>query len=112
MFDIENATVDNELEPERKLWGSVIAQAIMDYNINPLSYRPPIPAKFENRKAYARSLKNYQAKQIDLRRIKDKAGFWLFRSKETGIGSLLWICDNFKISVDCVRKESRKVGGQ
>lgn len=70
-------------ESERKLWGAVINQAILDYNLVPKTTR-----------------KMTREHQLA---IKKNATNW-FRSNANYIGSLNWICENYDLTPDDIRK--------
>lgn len=79
-----------DAQPERALWYAVIEQAIEDYHKDPLVNKD-------------------KHKQSEIKRIKDNAAFWLFRSKEIRIGGLAWICEVLGLSIEYIRKRASEV---
>lgn len=81
---VKGFVADNKNRPEtesfRGLWCSVIISAIHDGTK---------PAR-----KYSR----------DTKRIRDSAHRWLFKSKITGIGSLVWICFMLDFDIGTIRK--------
>lgn len=71
-----------DVSGERELWCAVIEQAISDYRGDPGSNQNRL-------------------------RIKNEAAFWLFRSPETGIGSLQWICHQLSYSISYIRDTAK-----
>jgi len=74
---------------ERALWISVIQQAIEDYNHDPLTSK-------------------HADVQQTIRRLADKAKYWLFQSKLETIGSLTWICNEIDVPIENIRKKARE----
>jgi len=74
-----------EIEEIYQVWLAVIEQAICDFCID--------LRRYEN-----------HAATVFAERIKREAAHWLFKSDNTGVGSLPWICENLTIPIECVRR--------
>jgi hypothetical protein len=74
--------------PERQLWSAVILRAIEDYTTDLTQYKSSLAQK-------------------DALFWKNKAGFWLFRSKKANVGSLEWICKHIDLPIESVRSSIR-----
>ena len=70
---------------ERKMWCAAIRYAIEEYQYDPMSLSDP----------YQQRVKSIQ---------KALSRHWLFKSKRCWEGSLNYICENYNISKDAVRK--------
>jgi hypothetical protein len=71
---------------EHKLWAAVLARAIFD------SKKDTILFPKHNRD-------------------RTSAIFWLYKSKQNGPGSLIWICEALELSVDFIREYVREWDG-
>jgi hypothetical protein len=69
-----------------KLWAAVLAQAIVDS------------------KRDSEGNKNHK-------RNRSSAIFWLYKSKQNGPGSFIWICEALELSIDFVREYVREWDG-
>ena len=74
---------------EKQLWCEVVNQAIEDYTMDLTRYNATLTKKVA---AY----------------WKNKAEFWLFKSKKTNVGSLNWICFNYGLSLNGIRSSLRE----
>ena len=76
--------------PEARIWPMVLQRAIEDARLKERS----IKSKCKQADASIKSR----------RIIKKNAMWWLFESKLDGIGSLKWICENFNLDIEYIRK--------
>ncbi len=83
MISTENSRIDKYSQPERRLWYAVILQAIEDYQKDPGRYN------IKTRKT--------------IKRYRDTAEFWIFKSKLKSPGSLHWVCENLELDIEAIR---------
>lgn len=76
--------------PEARIWPMVLQRAIEDARL-----------KEKNIK------KKYRQADVAIKNrkiIKQNAMWWLFESKLDDVGSLKWICENFDLNIEFIRK--------
>ena len=70
------------------LWYAVLGQAIIDYNKNPDIYT-----------------RKQKISETNSNRL--SAQWWLFKSKLKGVGTFDWICRNFRLNKEYIRKSTK-----